>query len=63
MKIHVDRDKCQGHTLCAMRAPHLFELSDIDGHASEITGEIPPDEEPAALEAVHSCPEQAIIAS
>jgi ferredoxin len=62
MKIHVDPDKCQGHTLCAMRAPHLFELSDIDGHSSEVTSVIPPGEEVAALEAVHSCPEQAIIA-
>ena len=63
MKIHVDPDKCQGHTLCAMRAPHLFELSDIDGHSSEVMSDIPAEEEVAALEAVHSCPEQAISTS
>jgi ferredoxin len=60
MKIHVNPDKCQGHTLCAMRAPKLFELSDIDGHSSVIVDEVPVDQETDAMEAVHSCPEQAI---
>lgn len=61
MRIHVDADKCQGHTLCAMRAPNLFELSDIDGHSSALVDEVPADQEVAALEAANSCPEQAII--
>ena len=60
MKVQVDPEKCQGHTLCAMRAPALFELSEIDGHSSAVAGEVPADVEAAALEAARSCPEQAI---
>ena len=63
MKVHVDPEKCQGHTLCAMRAPGLFELSEIDGHSSALAGEVPADLEPDALEAARSCPEQAISLS
>jgi ferredoxin len=63
MKVHVDPDKCQGHTLCAMRAPDLFELSEIDGHSSPVPGEIQTDREAEALEAARSCPEQAISLS
>ncbi len=63
MKVHVDPEKCQGHTLCAMRAPGLFELSEIDGHSSAVAGEVPADLEPDALEAARSCPEQAISLS
>jgi ferredoxin len=63
MKIRVDPEKCQGHTLCAMRAPDLFELDDIDGHSSAVTEEVPADQETDAREAARSCPEQAIILS
>jgi ferredoxin len=60
LKIHVDTEKCQGHTLCAMRAPDLFQLDEIDGHSSAVADEIPASQETAALEAARSCPEQAI---
>jgi len=63
VKVHVDPEKCQGHTLCAMRARRLFELSEIDGHSSALAGEVPADLEPDALEAARSCPEQAISLS
>ena len=63
MRIRVDPDKCQGHTLCVMRAPGLFQLSEIDGHSSATAGEVPADQEADALEAVRSCPEQAITVS
>jgi ferredoxin len=63
MRIRVDPEKCQGHTLCAMRAPNLFQLSEIDGHSSAVVDEVPSDQEADALEAVHSCPEQAIVVS
>lgn len=63
MKIRVDPDKCQGHTLCAMRAPQLFELSEIDGHSSAVVDEVPADQEELAREAANSCPEQAITIS
>ena len=60
MKVKVDPELCQGHTLCAMAAPDVFELSDIDGHATAIVGDVPADLEERVREAVRSCPEQAI---
>lgn len=60
MKVQVDQDRCQGHTLCAMIAPDIFELSDIDGHATAISGDVPSDSEKSVREAVASCPEKAI---
>jgi len=63
MKVHVDPEKCQGHTLCAMRAPGLFELSENDGHSSAVAEAVPAAEEADALDAAGSCPEQAITVS
>ncbi|CAM2745411.1 ferredoxin [Skermania piniformis] len=60
MKVHVDHERCQGHTLCAMTAPQAFELSDIDGHASPVTEQVPVEQEADVREAVQSCPERAI---
>jgi ferredoxin len=61
MKVWVDQDKCQGHTLCSMIAPDSFELDDVDGHASAVNEIVPADQEDAVREAAHSCPEQAIV--
>jgi ferredoxin len=63
MKIRVDPEKCQGHTLCTMLAPALFELDEIDGHSSAVTEEVPAGQEADARGAAQSCPEQAIIVS
>jgi ferredoxin len=60
MKVFVDADRCQGHTLCAMIAPDSFELSDIDGTASPVNETVPADQEDVVREAAQSCPEQAI---
>ena len=60
MKVHVDPERCQGHTLCSMIAPALFTLSDEDGHSTAIDGEVPAGQESKADEAIRSCPEQAI---
>ncbi len=60
MKVRVDPERCQGHTLCAMRAPEVFELSEIDGHSSPVSEDVPTDQEDAVVEAVRSCPERAI---
>lgn len=61
MKIRVDPDKCQGHTLCAMVAPALFSLDDIDGHASAVSAQVPAGQEADATAAAQTCPEQAVI--
>ena len=60
MKVKVDGSICQGHTLCAMAAPKVFQLDDEDGHASAISEDVPAELEASALEASRSCPEQAI---
>jgi 3-hydroxyisobutyrate dehydrogenase-like beta-hydroxyacid dehydrogenase/ferredoxin len=60
MKVHVDPQLCQGHTLCAMTAPELFALRDEDGHAHAISPDVPTGKEGLALEAARTCPEQAI---
>jgi ferredoxin len=61
VKVWVDPERCQGHTLCSMIAPDSFELDDIEGHSSAVSEEVPPDQEDAVREAAHSCPEQAIF--
>ncbi len=61
MKVRVDSDRCQGHTLCSMIAPASFELDDIEGHASAVTEDVPVEQENAVREAAQSCPEQAIL--
>ncbi|MEU6541186.1 ferredoxin [Streptomyces sp. NPDC047000] len=60
MKVRVDPERCQGHTLCAMRAPKAFRLSEIDGHSSPVSEEVPDDQQDEVVEAVRSCPERAI---
>jgi ferredoxin len=63
VKVRVDPERCQGHTLCAMIAPKMFELDDIDGHSSPVSEDVPVDQEDKVREAVRSCPEQAISIS
>lgn len=61
MKVWVDAERCQGHTLCAMIAPDSFELSDIDGSSSAVNEVVPDDQIDQVREAAQSCPEQAIM--
>lgn len=63
MKVQVDSHRCQGHTLCAMAAPDSFELSDIDGHSTPVSENVPAGQEEDVREAARSCPEQAITIS
>ncbi|BBZ70601.1 ferredoxin [Mycobacterium paraseoulense] len=62
MRIGVDLEKCQGHTLCAIAAAEVFDLDDHDGHAivKHANGLIPSELEQAAARAMMTCPEQAI---
>jgi ferredoxin len=46
-----------------MKAPDVFELSDIDGHATARFSEVPKTLEAAVREAEATCPERAIILS
>jgi len=60
LKIHVDQDKCQGHSRCKSLAPELFELDEF-GNAHEIgDGTVPEGLEDKAYLAKSNCPELAI---
>lgn len=61
MKIRVDEERCQGHTLCAMAAPELIGLRDEDGHAFVESEEVPEGLEGKARNAAATCPERAIL--
>ena len=61
MRISIDPDRCQGHTLCNLAAPHVFHLRDEDGHAYVAVTELDADILAAARRAAATCPEQAIL--
>ncbi|MCB1489355.1 MAG: ferredoxin [Bauldia sp.] len=58
--VRVDRDVCQGHGLCYFTSDKLFALDDSDGKARVLIDPLPADLEDDALDAVETCPEQAI---
>ncbi|MGV0794505.1 ferredoxin [Mycolicibacterium sp. XJ1819] len=60
MKLTVDLNRCQGHTLCYMTAPQLFVLSEVDGHASPAVDDVPEEFRHLAHLAADGCPERAI---
>jgi ferredoxin len=62
MKIAVNTQKCQGHTLCTLAAPDVFDLHDEDGHAivKVKDGLVPSSLHSSAERAITTCPEQAI---
>lgn len=61
MKVRVESARCQGHTLCAMIAPEVFELDDLDGHAHVTNEQVPSEYRRQVRDAARSCPEQAIV--
>lgn len=63
MKVRVDEDLCQGHTLCQIAAASVFKLRAEDGHAYVEGDEVPPGMDEAVRMAAASCPENAIFYS
>ncbi|WP_433472256.1 ferredoxin [Spirillospora sp. CA-142024] len=59
MRVTVDPTRCQGHALCVMNAPGVFDLDD-EGHAGVLTDPVPERLGKAAREAEGGCPERAI---
>ena len=60
LKVHVDKEKCQGHARCKSLAPELFDLDEF-GNAHEIgDGSVPEGLEDKAWLARANCPEIAI---
>ncbi len=60
MKVSVDPELCQGHTLCNMVAPDIFHLRDEDGHSYVVVDELTPEQAALAEKAAVGCPERAI---
>jgi ferredoxin len=63
MRVTVDPDVCQGHTLCAIAAPEIFKLREEDGHAYVDSPIVDAGCEAAVRQAAASCPEEAIVIS
>lgn len=61
MRVRIDDDLCQGHQMCAIRAPEVFGADDLGQGVVLIDGEVPAEHEQAVRDAVSSCPEQAIF--
>jgi ferredoxin len=60
-RVYVQEDVCQGHTLCHMAAPEIFDLREEDGHAFVRDIELTDEAIGAARRAALTCPEQAIV--
>ncbi len=60
MRVSVDLDVCQGHGVCHMSAPDVFELDPDDAHAIVQLDPVPAALERDAQTAVSACPERAI---
>jgi ferredoxin len=61
VKVRVDPGLCQGHTVCALRAPAVFDLGEVDGKAIARFDEVPESLEQSLRDAAASCPERAIL--
>lgn len=60
MQVHVDRERCQGHSRCYDLAPEIFDVDDL-GNAFELgDGTVPPELQDKARLAQTNCPEHAI---
>jgi ferredoxin len=57
--VDVDVDRCQGHGLCSVAAPEIFELDD-DGYCVIGKVELPADQLSQARLGAKNCPEMAI---
>jgi ferredoxin len=60
MRVMVDPSRCQGHALCALNVPEVFDLDD-EGHARVLADPVPNGMSAAARAAEGGCPEQAIV--
>jgi ferredoxin len=61
VRVYVNADLCQGHTLCNMVAPEVFHLRESDGHAFVAVTVFDDNVMAAGRRAAATCPEQAIV--
>ena len=57
--LRIDEDRCQGHAMCYLLAPQLFDV-DADGRGSVIEPWVGVGDLEQAQVAVDRCPERAI---
>jgi ferredoxin len=60
VRIRIDENRCQGHTLCQIAASQVIKLRDDDGHAYVDDDLVPAGFEEAVRMAAATCPEDAI---
>ena len=60
MRATVDRSRCQGHALCVLNVPELFDLDNENSHAYVLSEPVPDPLAGLARSAAGSCPERAI---
>lgn len=58
-KVEIDENTCQGHAICYMVAPAVFDV-DGEGRGSVINEHLPDGDVQAAKDAAQRCPESAI---
>ena len=58
--VEVDRDLCQGHAMCELEAPGVFNVPKR-GTVEIIDPEPPEDARPQVEQAVAACPTQALF--
>lgn len=61
MRIHVDRDRCEGHRQCAIAAPAVYDLDEDEVVVLRVDGEDVPG--PLQADAAHGadlCPVMAL---
>ncbi|GAA3938459.1 ferredoxin [Microbacterium soli] len=60
MQVRVDQKVCQGHGVCLMMAPGIFDIDDETGLSYVMKQPVTEEERRAALAARGNCPERAI---
>jgi ferredoxin len=60
MRIHVNRAACEGHAMCNVTAPDVFQLDELGYNALDGEMEVSEDLSEQARRGAAACPERAI---
>lgn len=61
MKVSIDPNVCQGHTMCGIACPELFRFDSVLGNAYVLTESVPDGLAEKVRLAQAACPEGAIV--